>query len=101
VRRLTHELVKAGAEVDAATRSGLTPLMAAAKRRPSSLTMDGMEYGLSNKVNNSRSDPEVVRALLECGADPTLRNNDGKTALDLAVESGATEVADILRRHGS
>jgi hypothetical protein len=47
---------------------------------------------------------DVVRLLLEYGADPSIRNRDGKTPLDLARESGHREVVSLieewLRRGG-
>jgi hypothetical protein len=39
---------------------------------------------------------EVARLLLEYGADPTLRNEDGETAADRAARVGMTRVADLL-----
>lgn len=94
-------LVEAGADVNARTRRRwLTALMCSALRPPHE-ELDGVEMSIYNKLYLSRTDPEVTKVLLECGADATLKNNDGKTALDLAIESGATEVAEILRQHGA
>lgn len=47
--------------------------------------------------------PEVVKALLNAGADPSIKiHNDsednGKTAYDLAVEEGSSEIADVLAK---
>ena len=41
--------------------------------------------------------PEVVRVLLAAGADKDLRNNDGKTALDYAIEEKKDACAALLR----
>ena len=41
--------------------------------------------------------PEVVRVLLAAGADKDLRNNDGKTALDYAIEKKKDACAALLR----
>ena len=41
--------------------------------------------------------PEVVRVLLAAGADKDLRDNDGKTALDLAIEWKKDACAALLR----
>ena len=54
---------------------GTTPLMTASK------------YG----------ETEVVRVLLAAGADKDLRNNDGKTALDIAIERKKDACAALLR----
>ena len=43
---------------------------------------------------------QIVRLLLDQGADPLLANGDGKTPLDLAVEKGNAEVAEMLRIAG-
>ena len=49
--------------------------------------------------------PDVVRLLLEEGADPTLRNEQGLTALDFAVRAerrdAATLIGNALRAHSS
>ena len=44
-----------------------------------------------------RGHPEVVRVLLAAGADKDLRNNGGKTALDLAIEEKKDACAALLR----
>lgn len=41
----------------------------------------------------------AVRVLLEKGADPTVRNKHGKTALDLAEQMGWPRVVELLRAH--
>jgi serine/threonine protein kinase len=38
----------------------------------------------------------VVKLLLEHGADPTIKNKDGKTPLDLAREGGRREVVSLI-----
>lgn len=44
---------------------------------------------------------EAARALLEAGADPNVKNRDGLTPLDMAVQKGREELADLLRQHGA
>jgi hypothetical protein len=44
---------------------------------------------------------ECVEALLAAHADPNIRNDDGKSALDWAVILKYTAVADALRRAGA
>jgi len=56
-------LAQAGANLDQQDKAGRTPLMLAAK----------MGY------------PKAVRDLLTLGADPTLRNSSGNSALKLAA----------------
>jgi ankyrin repeat protein len=39
----------------------------------------------------------MVNILLEYGADKTLVNEDGMTAYDYALETGSTELIELLR----
>ena len=57
-------LVKHGAEINAQTKEGQTPLMVSV-----------MNAG-------------ITKVLLECGADPSLHDQDGETALDYAQKPG-------------
>jgi ankyrin repeat protein len=43
---------------------------------------------------------DIVRILLGAGADPSITDNEGRTALQHATASGQDEVARILRRAG-
>ena len=43
---------------------------------------------------------DVVRCLIERGADPSHRNRSNETALDLAVASGHADAAAVLRARG-
>lgn len=69
-------LLMAGADVNAASNIGMTPLMAAASigREP------------------------VVQVLLEKGADPQAKDDKGQTAYDIAVSREKQEVAKVLQR---
>jgi len=40
---------------------------------------------------------EIAKPLLEEGADPHIRNNEGKSPMDLAVESGENELINLLK----
>lgn len=71
---LTRLLLEHHAYIDAASPNQSTPLMLAA------------QYG----------DPAVVSLLLEEGADPMLRNEQGLTAIDFARRAGRAEVADTV-----
>lgn len=69
-------LLDAHAYIDAASPNESTPLMMAAR------------YG----------HPDSVRLLLESGADVTLQNQQGLTALEFAVGAGRQDIADPIRR---
>jgi cytohesin len=56
--------------------------------------MDGRTSPLHEAARNDRI--EVVRILLDHGANPSLADGDGKTALDLAVEQGHLAVTELL-----
>jgi len=43
---------------------------------------------------------EMVELLLEYGADPTARSQDGRTPADLAWERGHLEIVDLLKSEG-
>jgi ankyrin repeat protein len=68
-------LIERGADVNAKTNGGWTPLHSAAF------------YG----------HVEVVRLLLEHGADPNIKNIWGQTAIDLARERGYSEIFSNLK----
>lgn len=72
-------LIAAGADVDAADASGLTPLMCAA----------------------GQGHEAIVRLLLEAGAKLELRDQEGFTALIFAANRGQAAVAGILLAAGA
>lgn len=43
---------------------------------------------------------EIVKLLLERGADPSICGTNGKTALQVAVENGFSGAAGLLRERG-
>lgn len=67
-------LLEHHAYIDAESPNGTTPLMMAA------------HYG----------NPTVVKLLLEEGADPSIKNQQGLTALDFAHRANRAEVAEII-----
>jgi len=71
-------LVALGAKADQLDQTGQTALMHAAQ----------IDFG----------DTGVVEALLKAGADPRLRNPDGKTAADLARRYGHHAILKVLER---
>ena len=76
---ILRTLIKNGAKIDAANMHGTTPLMQVADR--------GFK-------------PEILKILLDSGADVTLKDRDGKTALDYAEHNKyliGTEAYNLLR----
>jgi uncharacterized protein len=45
--------------------------------------------------------PEIVRLLLEHGADVEVKDKNGKTALQIAAGRGPDEVVKLLREPGA
>ena len=72
---MMHLLIDSDAYIDAESPNGTTPLMMAA-------------YYAS---------PSAVKLMLEEGADPTLKNQDGMTALDLAIAKDKTLSSQYIR----
>lgn len=68
-------LLNAGAAVNERQSGGFTALMAAAQN----------------------ADTDLLRLLLAHGADPSIRDDQGRTAADIAVSAGHTEVAAQLQ----
>ena len=70
-------LSTAGALINARDENGFTPLMYAAT----------IDFG----------DSEIVKALLRAGADPSIRNGDGRSAREQARYFHHTQIEDALR----
>jgi ankyrin repeat protein len=73
---IIRALIAHGADVNRATPSGLTPLIAAAM--------------------NALSGAPCVKALLDAGANAKLQNSDKQTAFDLAREHGSSASMQLL-----
>ena len=59
-----------------------------------------LHYPLFNVLENKLYLPlskEIVKILMEEGADPHIRNKGGKSPTDLAVESGENELINLLK----
>jgi len=76
---LVDQLIGLGVPIDRRNAFGLTPLHIAA----------------------SRGNTAVVKSLVEHGADPGLRTNDGNSAYNLAVKEGRAETAELLKSLGA
>jgi len=106
-------LLEHGAEVDKARNDGRTPLMAACLKGH----VDVAEYLLDHGCDRERTDSqgwtalhwslqggsggckmmEVVQLLFRYGINLDARSNDGKLAIDYAIEFGYHDIADAFR----
>ncbi len=77
-------LVQKGADVNLQDRDGNTPLH--------KVCLDLQELKIFYPFME-----ETVNLFLAAGADPHITNNQGKSPMDLAVESGIEEAIDILK----
>jgi ankyrin repeat protein len=104
-------LLDAGADVNWKGVDGQTPLLRAAWLHPIDiiqlLLRHKAQVDLPGKWSNLEWTPlmmaaysrkmESVRLLLEAGADRTLKDSEGKTALHRAIEQNNKEIVDLLR----
>ena len=101
-------LLQAGADVNAASTIGRTPLMSAAHRNQiqSLELLLAAGAGLEDRDNEGTTPLilaaragsfEAVEWLLNHGADIQAKDNRGKSATDWAQENGHTEIANLLR----
>lgn len=100
-------LLENGAEVHAADKGGLVPLHNACSYGHFEVTELLVKHGANVNVADlwkftplheaaAKGKYEIVKLLLRHGADPTKKNRDGATPLDL-VREGDQDVADLLR----
>jgi hypothetical protein len=60
----------------------------------------GTSPGVLLRLASGCGNRTLVTALLEQGADPTLRTEYGANAIDVARERGHDEIVSLLERHG-
>lgn len=110
---VVSRLLQAGAEVDAADKGGYTAMMLAASNNHADivdllLTRGAMvDHQEATKGWTAliwaakQGHTATVKTLLAHGADPTLKDFDGKTAADWAREEGYGDVLALLGQKGS
>ncbi|HXA92833.1 MAG TPA: ankyrin repeat domain-containing protein [Steroidobacteraceae bacterium] len=111
-RQSALEMLKTGADVNAAQPDGSTPLHWAVYRDDIDLVRALLERGAkANVVNLLGSTPlaeavkvsnlDLVALLLKAGANVDTANADGETPLMLAARNGSLPIAQQLVRHGA
>ncbi|XP_052120859.1 ankyrin repeat domain-containing protein 29 [Frankliniella occidentalis] len=104
--RIVRVLLRQGAAVDTTRHDGATPLFKAAHKGHTTVVDELLQYRPSlNLLPNGESALHaaalfghlaVVRKLLAAGSDPSLRNQEGMTAAQLAADNKHRAVVDLL-----
>lgn len=88
--RTINLLLEHGADVNHRSKDGRTPLICAALYAQDTLAEDEHELAL-----------QVIKQLLDAGADPTAKNDKGETAYDVASRSEGQLAAEYLKKLSS
>jgi ankyrin repeat protein len=103
-------LLAAGADVNIKERSGATALSQAAAWEHLEIVSLLLSAGAEvNGIDNEEGSAplinaicsgriQIVKILLDAGANPNLRDENGKTAIEIAIEHQKLEIADFLRQ---
>lgn len=84
-------------ECDAASTGRLTVLIELLEGQDPNAAYGGGDPGVLLRIAAHDGRTEVVRWLLENGADPDLANRDGQKAMDHAIAAGHDEIAKLLK----
>lgn len=95
--RVVRELIERGADLNATTRSGYTPLMMAVHGDP--MEISWANFGHPPRWWKERNYDKILRLLLKAGADPTRRHRGEGTALDQAQELRRYSAVRILKAY--
>lgn len=103
---VVDQLVGAGADLFAENASGVTPAVLALKGTPDTWKVFFSAKNVNNQNNQGQTalhlaaaggvSVPAVQYLIALGADLQARNKDGKTAADVAVAAGRSDLATVL-----
>jgi len=79
-------LLQFGADPNNKDGDGITPLMSAV-----------LSLGSISDYNNEQL--QVIKILLQNGANPYLKNKEGETALDIAIRRNKSKAVEILQKY--
>lgn len=105
---MLDNLLKAGADINAKSKNGTTPLFTAiATHNPevaNYLLSKGANIGVKDKQGNTAliqavlsGEKALLIRLITAGIEVNIKNNEGKNALDLAKEREESELAKLLQ----
>ena len=113
--QVVEQLLSAGADPNVTGSSGTTALVIAASQGLAQmvemLLIANADVNVINDRDNARSTPliaaikenqtEIVKILLNMGADHSQPNGQGLSPLELATRAGLSEIVALLRSHGA
>ncbi len=111
-KEIIELLIKAGANLNTATNTGITALFMAAqnghKEIVELLIKAGADLNTPQKdgvtalyMASQDGHKEIVELLVKAGADLNLTNNQGITVLNIAVSNGHKEIVELLVKAGA
>ena len=92
-------LLERGAEVNRGNRNGFTALFFACFSGPTILAM--ARGGTNLSIQSSEGQTEMVRLLIDAGADPNAATKDGFTPLMAACGEGYVRIVELLLEAGA
>jgi ankyrin repeat protein len=106
---LVHLLIRLGVPAGNGNKINVTPLMYATNGRIQTVKILLDAHVLVNVQENYgghtalmdaaiSGQPDIITLLLRAGADPSIKDKTGKTALDWAIQQGQQAAIEILRK---